>query len=129
MSITEAPITGAQSASGRYRTAAEWWEALGEVPLERIVFDPWPGSATEADIIRLEDKQDRLCAFAQGEIAKRNLELQPVAALQRLEHSARESAARHMPDVQLRAVTLAWRIGHREIADSGVLVDLALGLA
>ena len=30
------------------------------MPLERVVFDPWPGTATEADLLRLVEG-DRLC--------------------------------------------------------------------
>jgi Uma2 family endonuclease len=38
-----------------FRTADEWLRSLGNVPLERIVFDPLPGTATVEDVIRLAD--------------------------------------------------------------------------
>lgn len=60
-------------AAPRYRTAAEWWEALGDVPLERIVFDPWPGTATEADVIRLDDHEDRLCELVEGTLVEKTM--------------------------------------------------------
>ncbi len=71
MSVTEAPITGAPSAPGRYRTAAEWWDALGNVPLERIVFAPLPGTATEADVVRLDDHEDRICELVDGTLVEK----------------------------------------------------------
>jgi Uma2 family endonuclease len=44
----------------RFQNGVEWLRALGDVPLERVVFDPWPGTATEADLLRLVEG-DRLC--------------------------------------------------------------------
>ena len=40
---------------GPFRTADEWHRSLGRVPLDRIVFDPPPGTATVQDLIRLVD--------------------------------------------------------------------------
>ncbi|MGA2439342.1 MAG: Uma2 family endonuclease [Tepidisphaeraceae bacterium] len=59
--------------NGRFRTAAEWWDALGNVPLERIVFDPWPGTATEADVVRLDDHQDILCELIDGTLVEKTM--------------------------------------------------------
>jgi Uma2 family endonuclease len=56
-----------------FRTAADWWEALGGVPLDRIVFDPWPGTATEADVIRLDDHEDRLCELIDGTLVEKTM--------------------------------------------------------
>lgn len=55
----------------RYRNAQEWWDALGQVPLDRIVFDPLPGSATEADVVRLDDHEDRLCELIDGTLVEK----------------------------------------------------------
>ncbi len=33
------------------KTLADLWSALGEVPLDRILFDPPPGTATEWDLL------------------------------------------------------------------------------
>lgn len=43
------------------RTLAELHERLGGVPLDRILADPAPGSATEADVIRLLNGPHKLC--------------------------------------------------------------------
>ncbi len=56
-----------------YRTAAEWWEALGQVPLERIVFNPLPGTATEEDVVRLDDHEDRLCELIDGTLVEKTM--------------------------------------------------------
>jgi Uma2 family endonuclease len=71
MSLTEAPATGPTATSGQYRTAAEWLDALGNVPLERIIFAPLPGTATEADVIRLDDHEDRICELVDGTLVEK----------------------------------------------------------
>ena len=38
-------------------TLAELVERLGGVPLERIRFRPYPGTATEEDVIRIERRK------------------------------------------------------------------------
>src|SRR3954471_1109355 len=50
----------------RFDNAAEWLRALGGVPLERVIFDPWPGTATEADLLRLVERDKRLCEVIDG---------------------------------------------------------------
>jgi hypothetical protein len=34
----------------------EFVHGLGGIPLSRIVFDPWPGTATEQDLIQFVDR-------------------------------------------------------------------------
>jgi Uma2 family endonuclease len=50
----------------RFGNAADWLRALGEVPLDRIVFDPWPGTATEDDLLRYVERDKRLCELIEG---------------------------------------------------------------
>ncbi len=73
MSQTLSPPSVAREDEGRviYRTAAEWWESLGQVPLQRIVFNPLPGTATELDVIRLDDHEDRLCELIDGTLVEK----------------------------------------------------------
>jgi Uma2 family endonuclease len=59
----------------RFRTAVEWLHDLGNVPLERIRFDPWPGSATEADVVRLEERENRLCELVNGTLVEKPMGL------------------------------------------------------
>src|SRR5437868_5678409 len=50
----------------KFRTAAEWIHDLGDVPLERIICDPWPGTATEADLLRMAEVDKQLCELVAG---------------------------------------------------------------
>jgi Uma2 family endonuclease len=50
----------------RYRNLAEFVQALGDVSSSRILFDPWPGTATEEDLVRLTDGEDRPCELIHG---------------------------------------------------------------
>jgi Uma2 family endonuclease len=58
-------------AHGHYRTAEEWWDSLGRVPMNRIVFDPLPGTATEEDVTRLDDHEDRICELVDGTLVEK----------------------------------------------------------
>ena len=55
----------------RFDNGAEWLAALGGVPLERIIFDPWPGTATEADLLQLVDRDKRLCELVDGTLVEK----------------------------------------------------------
>lgn len=55
----------------RFDNAAEWLHSLGDVPLERIIFDPWPGTATEADLLRLVERDKRLCELIDGTLVEK----------------------------------------------------------
>ncbi len=39
---------------------------FGAIPLHRVVHDPDPGTATVADVVRLDDHEDRLCELIDG---------------------------------------------------------------
>lgn len=47
-------------------TAAEMQEQLGGIPLERIRMVPPPGLATEQDLLRVLDSEDRICELIDG---------------------------------------------------------------
>jgi Uma2 family endonuclease len=56
----------------KYDNAAEWLHALGDVPLERIVMSPWPGTATEQDLLRYVDGDDkRLVELVDGTLVEK----------------------------------------------------------
>ncbi|HEX8914358.1 MAG TPA: Uma2 family endonuclease [Humisphaera sp.] len=55
----------------RFQNGAEWMQALGNVPIERVVFDPWPGTATEADLLRLVERDKRLCELIDGTLVEK----------------------------------------------------------
>jgi Uma2 family endonuclease len=52
-------------------TLAELVERLGGVPLERIRFRPYPGTATEEDVIRIEAQENRLCELVVGVLVEK----------------------------------------------------------
>ena len=47
-------------------TAVRLAERFGPIPLERIRTDPRPGFATEEDVVRINDHEDRLCELVDG---------------------------------------------------------------
>jgi Uma2 family endonuclease len=50
---------------------AEWLRSLGNVPLDRIVMDPLPGTATERDLLRLVDRDRRLVELIDGTLVEK----------------------------------------------------------
>jgi Uma2 family endonuclease len=54
-------------------TAADLADRFGAMPLSRIVFDPPPGAATEADVVHLNDHCDRLCELADGVLVEKTV--------------------------------------------------------
>jgi hypothetical protein len=59
--MTATAQASAVSPMRRFANAAEWLHSLGDVPLERIIVDPPPETATEADLLRLVERDKRLC--------------------------------------------------------------------
>jgi len=55
----------------RFDNGEQWLAALGGVPLSRIIFDPWPGSATEADLLYMVDHEKRLCELVDGTLVEK----------------------------------------------------------
>src|ERR1700689_4502239 len=55
----------------KFANAAEWHHALGDVPLERIIIDPPPGAATEADLLRFVERDKRLCELIDGTLVEK----------------------------------------------------------
>src|SRR5258708_31140526 len=71
---------------------------------------------------------------SQIEVTVRKLDLELVALVQPDQHALRETASRHMTDMQLRTVAFVGRIRHRKVAgvavrhgDAEVLTALELG--
>lgn len=54
-------------------TAAEMQEQLGGIPLERIRMVPPPGLATEEDLLRVLDKEDRICELIDGVLVEKTM--------------------------------------------------------
>jgi Uma2 family endonuclease len=50
---------------------AELLHDLGDIPPERVLLQPAPGTATEADVIWLADHEDRLCELVDGVLVEK----------------------------------------------------------
>jgi Uma2 family endonuclease len=61
MSVTSPPI----------RTLADLLDRLGGVPLDRIRFRPYPGTATVQDVIDIQAHEDRLCELIDGVLVEK----------------------------------------------------------
>ncbi len=59
--------------STAYPTMADVLEQLGGVPPERVLARPAAGSATEQDVIRLRDKERRLCELVDGVLVEKTV--------------------------------------------------------
>jgi Uma2 family endonuclease len=47
-------------------TAADLATCFGPMPLSRIRFDPFPGTATEEDVLAIHEREERLCELVDG---------------------------------------------------------------
>jgi len=52
-------------------TLADMWERLGGIPLERILYEPVPGTATEEDVVRLFEREKLLCELVDGVLVEK----------------------------------------------------------
>jgi Uma2 family endonuclease len=71
MTVVLPPISKRRAA--QFSNAAEWLSALGDVPLARIMMDPAPGTATEADLLRFVERDKRLCELVDGTLVEKPL--------------------------------------------------------
>ena len=55
----------------KYANAAQWLHELGDVPLERIVMDPWPGTATEQDLLVFVERDKRFVELIDGTLVEK----------------------------------------------------------
>jgi Uma2 family endonuclease len=54
----------------KFHNGEDFVHGLGDVPLSRIIFDPWPGTATEEDLLRLVEG-DTLCELVDGTLVEK----------------------------------------------------------
>ncbi|MBO0700432.1 MAG: Uma2 family endonuclease [Zavarzinella sp.] len=67
MSVAELPLMP----EIKVRTFADLLEELGDIPPSRIIMNPPPGTATEADVIRMHDHADRNCELIDGTLVEK----------------------------------------------------------
>jgi hypothetical protein len=56
-----------------FTTAAEMHDHLGGIPLERIRVVPPAGWATEADLLRVLDSENRICELVDGVLVEKTI--------------------------------------------------------
>ena len=57
-----------------FHNGTDWLQSLGDVPLERVVFDPWPGFASDTDLIRFVDgSEKRLCELIDDTLVEKSV--------------------------------------------------------
>jgi Uma2 family endonuclease len=52
-------------------TVAELLKKLGGIPAERVLLDPPPGTATEKDVLAVEQREGRLCELVDGVLVEK----------------------------------------------------------
>jgi Uma2 family endonuclease len=56
-------------------TAEDLTSRFGPIPLDRIVFDPRPGTATVEDVVHFDDHKDQLCELYDGTLVRKTVGL------------------------------------------------------
>lgn len=56
-------------------TAAELLKKLGGIPAERLLLDPPPGTATEKDVLAVEQREGRICELVDGVLVEKAMGL------------------------------------------------------
>jgi Uma2 family endonuclease len=69
--MTTATAPTPQPQAMKYQNAADWLHALGDIPLERIVMDPPPGTATERDLLLFVERDKRLVELIEGTLVEK----------------------------------------------------------
>ncbi len=54
-----------------FETLADLLDRLGDIPLERIRFRPYPGTATEQDVLDAKARTGRLCELVDGVLVEK----------------------------------------------------------
>ncbi len=56
-----------------FHTFADVMKRVGNVPLERVRLNPTPGTATVADVTRIEEKEGRICELVDGILLEKTM--------------------------------------------------------
>jgi Uma2 family endonuclease len=57
-------------------TLADLLEQLGDIPAHRVLWKPAPGTATEADVIEIRRRENRLCELVDGVLVEKTMGLE-----------------------------------------------------
>jgi Uma2 family endonuclease len=64
-------MAGTSALPAALSTVAELLEHLGDIPPQRILLRPTPGEATEEDVVRVNDRDGRLCELIHGVLVEK----------------------------------------------------------
>src|SRR5262245_49926890 len=53
------------------QTVADLLKRLGDIPAARVRLEPQPGTATERDVIKIHDRENRLCELVDGVLVEK----------------------------------------------------------
>lgn len=62
-----------QPTTSRFATVADLYKRFGAMPLDRIRFNPWPGTATEEDVVAIHDRENRLYELVDGVLLEKSM--------------------------------------------------------
>jgi hypothetical protein len=54
-------------------TVSDLLHQLGDIPPERVRLQPAPGTATEADVVAVHDREKRLCELVDGVLVEKTM--------------------------------------------------------
>jgi hypothetical protein len=54
-------------------TVSDLLYQLGDIPASRVRLQPWPGTATEADVIAVHTQEKRLCELVDGVLVEKTM--------------------------------------------------------
>lgn len=104
----------------RFDNGAEWIAAFGGVPLSRIIFDPWPGTATEDDLLQFGERDKRLCELIDGTLVEKPVGYwEGVIARELGRHLGNFVAPRNLGAVSGADSTMRMRSGRVRLPDVG----------
>ncbi len=59
--------------AGQWRTVADLLKTLGDVPASRVRWSPSPGTATEQDLLRINESKTALCELDHGTLVEKTV--------------------------------------------------------
>lgn len=71
MTAQAEPIASPPPAPSGHADLSGWARSLGDIPFGRIVLDPWPGTATDQDLLRFVERDKRLCELIDGTLVEK----------------------------------------------------------
>ncbi|MEO6436933.1 MAG: Uma2 family endonuclease, partial [Tepidisphaeraceae bacterium] len=66
-------MTTAVASPSDIRTLADLLRGLGDIPPDRVLFDPLPGTATVQDVINVHARSKRLCELVDGTLVEKGM--------------------------------------------------------